>query len=216
MKKDYTCYVISNKPHLFDEIQKSISPEEIIFFNGAGVPSFSKLVNSCAETCPTEIVIMMSDKVIPTKEHVDKVVKLIKEGYAFVGLYRFAFFGFKKELFRKVGPLDERFVSGGYEDEDFYIRLKEADLSMYLTEEIPYKQSTSSWNYSLSKPHFINKWVPEINPDIKFHHNKIIRLLPEEQYSYNWGDSVKAEFLPWNESYVLTSKGKKYTKGPRE
>ncbi len=212
MKKNYTCYVVSNKPHLFPPIQESISPEEIKLFDGNGYTSFSKLVNACAETCPTEIVIIMSDKVSPSSEHVQKTLALLDEGYAFVGLYRFGFFGFKKELFRKIGPLDERFVGGGYEDEDYYIRLKESDLSIYLTEEVPYTKTVSSWNYELSKPHFINKWVPYVDTAIKFHNNEIKRLMPEEEYNYYWGISIDTKFLPWDQSYITTSKGKKYTK----
>jgi hypothetical protein len=212
MKKNYTCYVVSNKPHLFPSIQKSISPEEIKLFDGNGYTSFSKLVNACAETCPTEIVIMMSDKVSPSSEHVQKILTLLDDGYAFVGLYRFAFFAFKKELFRKIGPLDERFVGGGYEDEDYYIRLKESDLAVYLTEEVPYTKTVSSWNYELSKPHFINKWIPHVDPAIKFHNNETKRLIPEEEYNYYWGASIDTKFLPWDQSYITTAKGKKYTK----
>lgn len=210
---NYSSYVISNKPHLFSDIQKSISPEQLIFFNGEGYSSFSKLVNSCAASCRTEIVIMMSDKVMPSSVHIEKVLSLLESGYAFVGLYRFAFFGFKKELFRKIGPLDERFVGGGYEDEDYYIRLKEANLSVYLTEEVPYRKSSSSWRYKLSKPHFINKWIPYIDPNVKFHNNKIARQLPEENYDYDWGESQHTNFLPWAKSDITISKGRKYVKG---
>jgi len=68
----------------------------------------------------------------PIDENIQKTVKLIEEGYAFVGMYRFGFFGFKKELFRKIGPMDERYVGGCWEDDDFYIRLREANLSFSL------------------------------------------------------------------------------------
>jgi GT2 family glycosyltransferase len=211
MNKDYTCYVISNKPQLFSGIQASIQPTEINFFNGKGYTSFSKLVNSCVASCPTETIILMSDKVTPDSNHIQKTLTLIEEGYGLVGLYRLAFFGFKKELFRKIGPFDERFVGGGYEDDDFYIRLKEANISAYLTEEIPYKKSASSWNYSLSRPHFVNKWLPNVDVNIKLHHNKTERRLAEEVYSYTWGNTTATGFLPWDKSYIATSKAKKYT-----
>jgi len=209
----YSMYVISNKPHLFPAIQKSLEPEKVNYFDGTGYGSFSRLVNSCVEKSASEITIIMSDKVLPTKEHVDKTLELINQGYGIVGLYRFAFFGFKKELFRTVGPLDERFAGGGYEDDDFYIRLKEANISMYMSEEIPYTVKESSWNYSLSKPHFINKWIPEFDPNVKLHHNKIKRLLPEDLHSYNFGDKKPTKFLEWKKSVILTSKAKKFIKG---
>jgi hypothetical protein len=209
----YSCYVISNKPHKFSAIEKSIAPEKVEFFNGNNIGSFSKLVNSCAANCPTEIVLMMSDKVLPKAEHVKTAVKLLEQGYGFVGLYRFAFFAFKKELFRQIGPLDERFAGGGYEDDDFYIRLKEANIAMYVTEEIEYIKTVSSWDYRVTVKHFIDKWIPNHNPNIKLQHNEISRRLSESLHNYNFGESVPVEFLDWNHTYSPPTKAKKYTQG---
>jgi hypothetical protein len=200
----YSNYIISNKPHLIPNIQQSIFPEKIIYFNGEGYTSFSKLVNACVESCETETIILMSDKVLPTPAHVKKVLDLLSQGYAFVALYRFAFFGFNKELFRRIGPLDERFIGGGYEDDDFYLRLYEANLSMYITEEVPYERKESSWNYSLSKDHFLNKW----------HSDPIARNLQEETYSYNFGSTTNRKFLEWNNSYITPMKIKRWFMKP--
>lgn len=145
---EYSIHLISNKPESLAPIQESISPETVYYFDGTDYPSFSKLVNDCIEASTTEINILMSDRVLPTKEHVDKVLRLLKMGYAFVGLYRFAFFGFKKELFRVLGPLDERFVGGGGEDDDYYFRLREADLAAYITAEVPYTPGPTRWSYN--------------------------------------------------------------------
>lgn len=202
---NYTNYVISNKPHLIPKINESISPEKVHYFDGEGYPSFSKLVNECVAQAPTETVIIMSDKVTPTQEHVKTVLDLLQQGYAFVALYRFAFFGFNKELFRQIGPLDERFVGGGYEDEDFYIRLYEADLSMYITEDVPYEKKQSSWTYSLSRPHFINKWDED---------NLIKRKLPEEKYNYNFGPTTNQKFLKWEKSLIKPMKVKRWFMRP--
>ena len=192
----HSSFVISNKSFLFSEIEKSISPELVSYFDGTGFDSFSKLVNTCVETADTEIVIIMSDKVRPSKDNVDKVVNLLNDGYALVALYRFAFFGFKKELFRRIGPMDERFVGGGYEDDDFYIRLREANLGIYINEEVRYLKSTSSWNYSYSKSHFENKWLSPNSP------GKLVRNLDEEKYNYNLGESIPTKFLPWKDSVI--------------
>ena len=85
---DYTCYVISNKPHLFPAIEKSMDPIQVQYFDGTGYTSFSKLVNACVEAAPTETVIIMSDKVLPTESDVTKTLVLIEQGYGLVGLYR--------------------------------------------------------------------------------------------------------------------------------
>jgi hypothetical protein len=210
----YSCYVISNKPHLFLAIEESMKPVKVQYFDGTGYTSFSKLVNTCVEQSLTETVIIMSDKVLPTKADVKKMLSLIDQGYGLVGLYRFGFFGFKKQLMRQIGMMDERFVGGGYEDDDMYIRLKEANISMYITEEVAYTKSASSWNYALSRLHFINKWVdvesPLYDPLAKSSAAVIKRKIREETLDYNLGKAVATSFLTWNHTVALPSKSKKY------
>lgn len=185
----YSLYLVSNRPYFFKPIVKSLSPERITYFDGTGYPSFSKLVNTCVSNSYTETVIIMGDRVSPTTEHVKKTINLLERGYAFVGLYRFGFFGFKKELFRRIGMLDERYVGGGYEDDDFYIRLVENNLAMYVSEEMPYRAGISRWNYDLSRPHYYKKWRYD-EPS-----NTIYRMLEEPKYNYNLGPSVPTNFL---------------------
>jgi GT2 family glycosyltransferase len=205
---NHKSFVISNRPHLFEPIKKSISPESVNYFDGAGYPSFSKLVNSCVASANAETVIVMSDKVMPTNKDVTRLLGLLDQGFALVALYRLAFFGFRKQLLRDIGMFDERYVGGGFEDDDFYIRLKEANMGVYITHEIPYTKSVSGWNYNLAQGHFINKWnnIAESG--------EIKRILPEEQYTYNLGPAAPVEFLPWHKSVIQTNKVKKYTKYP--
>jgi len=216
----YSCYMISNKPHLFSNIEKSISPEKVNYFDGTGYPSFSKLVNSCTAAADTEIVIIMSDKVIPTADNVKKVVSLVEQGYGFVALYRFAFFGFKKELMRKIGMMDERFIGGGYEDDDFYIRLHEANIAMYITEEVEYVKSSSSWNYDQSRLHFLQKWIdtehPNYNPEAKASSEFVKRKLPEELCHYDLGPSIDTKFLTADRTVAQPRKSRKYIQGSKK
>ena len=202
---NHSSFVISNRPHLFEPIQQSIFPEPVKYFDGSGYPSFSKLVNSCVASADTETVILMSDKVTPTNDDINRLLELLDQGYAMVAFYRLAFFGFKKQLLRKIGMFDERFVGGGYEDDDFYIRLKEADLGVYITHEMPYEKSQSGWNYSMAQGHFVDKWSNVTQT------GEIKRLLQEEQHQYDLGSPVPVDFLPWDQSVILTSKVKKYT-----
>ena len=156
----------------------------------------------------------MSDKVLPTQSDITKVVSLVEQGYGLVGLYRFGFFGFKKQLMRQIGMMDERYVGGGYEDDDMYIRLKEANISMYITEEVEYKKSVSSWNYRLSRNHFMNKWVdtksPIYSPTAKLSAVNIKRKIKEEQLNYNLGKEVPTEFLSWDHTVASPNKSRKY------
>jgi hypothetical protein len=219
LMNNYSSFIISHRPEMIPAVLNSVSPESVKWFNGTGYRSFSKLVNACVASADTEIIIIMSDKVFPTQEHIKKVVDLVNQGYGFVALYRFALFGFKKQLMRQIGMMDERFAGGGFEDDDFYIRLHEANISMYITEEIPYLKSHSSWDRSLCEAHFINKWVdttaPNYDPAVKLSHNIIKRNLPEEQYSYNLGPGIPTAFLPWDYTYCPISKPKKYMRVPK-
>jgi hypothetical protein len=216
----YSCYVISNKPDRFTAIERSAFPEKINYFDGTGYPSFSKLVNACTAAANTEIVILMSDKVLPTANDVQKIVSLINQGYGFVGLYRFAFFGFKKQLMRQIGPMDERFVGGGYEDDDFYIRLKEANIAMYVTEEVSYAQTVSSWNYSRSRIHFLKKWIDTENPNydanLKPSDRFVKRKMSEEIYNYDLGPAINTTFLTNESTVAQPRKARKYIQGPKQ
>ena len=216
----YSSFIISHRPQMIQAVMDSIRPESVKWFDGTGYSSFSKLVNACVASADTEIVIIMSDKVFPNPVHVKKVVDLINQGYGFVALYRFAFFGFKKQLMREIGLMDERFAGGGFEDDDFYIRLHEANISMYITEEIPYLKSHSSWDRTLCESHFINKWIdttaPTYDPTVKLSHNIIKRNLAEENYNYDLGPAVPTNFLNWDYTFCPISKPRKYMKVPKK
>ena len=207
MNKDYTIYLISNKEQYYENLKKSILPDTLNYFDGTNAESFSQLINKCVDQCPTETIIIMSDKVMPNKTHIDKMLELIEAGYAFVGLYRFGFFGFKKELFRQIGMMDERYLGGGYEDNDMYIRLKEANLSVYLSQEVPYQKRQSGWGYVYTNPSaefFKEKWN---NNSTKFKLViEVYRTLAEENYLYNLGSHVSTEFMPWEKSSIKLNK----------
>jgi GT2 family glycosyltransferase len=53
----------------------------------------------------------------------------LENGFAWTTLWGVAFMAFSKELVRKIGWWDERFVNGGWEDRDWVWRLKEAEFS---------------------------------------------------------------------------------------
>lgn len=191
----YTLIVPSNRPNLQIETVnhlKSIgqSPKTK---DGTNYPSFSKLINDCVVECKTELLIICNDKSRPKKEDFDKILELLTQGYGFVGLYSWGFFGFYKELFRNVGFMDERFLGGNYEDCDYMRRMLESNIAMYNVYEIDYLESVgSNWNRNQSKIHYDKKWI---NGD-----GFIKRLLNEEIYNYDIGSSTGKKFLTWDKS----------------
>ena len=184
---------------LMETCEYLVKIDEVPFIkNGTGYPSFAKLINECVHECPTEIIIICNDKARPEKEHIKKTLELINNGYGFVGLYCFGFFGFKKELYRKIGPLDERYIGGNYEDCDYMRRLNEGNIASYFSYEIPYLEHVvSSWSKHLSLLHYNNKW-----DNSKCEEGICTRLLPEEAYDYDFGPSTNDEFLPWDKTYI--------------
>lgn len=197
---DFSIYVISNRHSLAKEVMNSLSDFSVKYFDGSDVKSFSQLVNRCVESCPTEIIIICSDKIRPKKEHVIKLLKLINDGYGFVGLYRFAFFGFKKELFRIIGCMDERYVGGGYEDCDLLRRMNEANIAYYESEEVAYIKMISSWSDKICFEYFKKKWKIIDNLTVK-------RMIVEEKYNYVFGQAQNTNFLDWKHSILCQTSG---------
>lgn len=196
---DYVTCLFSNKPEKYASVQKSIKPEKIKYFDGSNINNFSKIINKCVESLETETVILCSDKVLPTYKDINKITTLLDLGYAFVALWKFGLFGFKKELFRKIGVFDERFLSGGYEDFDYLLRLKEANLAIYLSTESKYTQGQSSFDNSKAWDHWCQKWKIDVE------NNTVRREMEESSHAYNFGPPVPTNFLSYDRSYIGSS-----------
>jgi hypothetical protein len=186
----------SNRPHLVEEARISIRPYDLIHFDGSGFVSFSKLMNRAIISCPSEVCIVCNDKARPIAFDIDRMMRLIDEGYGMVQLFCFGFFGFKKELFRRVGFFDERLVCEEREDSDFVRRMKEKDIGYYEGCEVSYIDIISSWTNRPKSNFFFKKWQETSQFDK--------RLLPDEKYNYDLGpgDSTIV-FKKFNESVLL-------------
>lgn len=195
---DYMVYLYSNKPEKFNSRRESIKPEILTHFNGANIGNFSRIINKCIEQCPTETMVLISDKIMPRPHQVQKILTALDLGYAFASSYRFGFYGFKKELFRRIGMFDERFTPGGHEDLDFFVRLKEANLAVYMVDDADYSYGTSSWSAEESRKHWYAKWHEHGDSALE-------RLLDEDSHNYNLGDSVPTKFLDYSWSYIKYS-----------
>jgi len=117
---------------------------QVRWVDGRGAQSFSWLVNQTICQADHEFVLCASDRVAPNCHDVYRMVQLLQDGYGWVGLFRFAFFGLWKELVRRIGFMDEEYGNGA-EDGDYYFRIGEADIAMYEGQEVPYAGGTSRW-----------------------------------------------------------------------
>jgi GT2 family glycosyltransferase len=167
---NYTINIITHDPGNTPEIISKLYPLEIKIFNGNNFPSFSKIVNETIVSSENDNVIIINYKARPNKKDIFKILDLLDKGYGFVGLYRFGFFGVNKNLIKKIGFFDERYIGGEYEDCDFIRRLLYHNIAFYISEEIEYIYRPSLWNNSISKKFF------EKNGHIMIRRKKYIKI----------------------------------------
>lgn len=94
------------------------------------VASFSQIINESVLIVESEFMILINPATDPTPEDVTTIVEELCNGYAVSHIVAFGFYGLTKEVFRRIGMMDERFIGGGYEDNDFLIRLKQLDVAI--------------------------------------------------------------------------------------
>jgi hypothetical protein len=169
--------------------------------------SYSELINDSVATSKTEFVFLINDRTKPKPEDIEHMIELLELGFAAVTKYSVGFMAFSKELIREIGWWDERFYGGGYEDDDFVLRLRLHNLSYYESEESEYDQSWKSPLFpsdgamcSKSRPWFNKKWLTN--------DTEIVRVIPEENYEkYNnkLGDrnfKIKNNWKDWTFSKI--------------
>ena len=208
MHHNYSIWLISQNAHDLNFATSKLQHNNVNWFNGENYPSFSKLVNDCVHTSPTEITIILCNKVAPTDANIQLVIDKLNQGFAFVGLFDFRFFGIKKQLFRQIGPLDENFP-GGFEDDDFIIRLIANNLACYITMEAHHVWGPSTWAPDGRYPgidYFYQKymfWPSREQPQ------ELYQRLRDSYSERDWGPPQPCDFLSCKEhSYVQTGLAK--------
>lgn len=173
-------------------------------------PSYSQLINHAIVTSHTEYIFFINDRTFPKPHEIKKMLEHLENGFAWTTLWGVAFMAFSKELVRKIGWWDERFVNGGWEDRDWVWRLKEANLAIYESHEASYDQS---WKSHLnvagghqSTPFWLKKW----NGDRQ---DVVLKNISDEQYAH-WdmfiGESrqdISKEWNTWDKSILNVAEG---------
>jgi hypothetical protein len=147
------------------------------------VKSFSEMVNSCIKECKTEIFIFLSHRVSPREEDIRRIVDLISKGYGYVGLYRFGCFGLHMDVIKKIGYFDENYIRGGYEDDDFRIRLMNGNIGYYEDHSVEYRPGLSTFESITAFEYFNKKYsIDEENKIITINIKDKIENNPNEKY----------------------------------
>lgn len=160
--------------------------------------SFSELINDSIISSPTEYMIFINDRTHPTVNEVEKILFHLENGFACSFMYNVGFMGFSKELIRKIGWWDQRYLGGGWEDVEWVYRLKLNDLALYESCDSTYDYNWKSPlqandNCARSMPFFSSKWVHK--------GDSIIQIIEDEKYE-KWntliGESNKNIQDSWN------------------
>jgi hypothetical protein len=170
---------------LANQAKNCINEFPVTIFKGDNYLSYAKLINDCIMIANEEIVIIMNHKIRASFLDINKMLYLINKGYGLVCMRNFYFYGFKKDLIRKVGFFDERFIGGGCEDADLIRRLIENNIGWYDSVETNLIIIPTSWDQTKAYEWMNTKWE----------NGKLKRLISDQKYDYNIGEYQGANFL---------------------
>ena len=175
--------------------------------------SFSQMVNDAIDDTDSEFMIFCNPKTILTVNDIEFILGKLSTGYCFASTVSFGLFGFSKELIRNIGMLDERFVGGGFEDNDFAIRLLEFGKASwweinYDGYDLYYSKSNNLKHISTSifhQKYNINEEIKEIIINSHFFNHKKISKRHQENNQLifeswlgnnsNYGDGIFGDYL---------------------
>lgn len=170
--------------------------------------SFSQMINEAIDDTDCEFMIFINPKTIATAQDLNFIIDRLSSGYCFASLFGFGFMGFSKQLIREIGMLDERFVAGEYEDNDFLLRMR------ILGKAVWWGQDWSKYEYYQSKcppargsslSFFWKKWRWTGNSAkyLKFKEKKISRRhhSPIVEISDTWREWESS----WGEGHIWES-----------
>lgn len=175
--------------------------------------SFSQMVNDAIDDTDSEFMIFCNPKTILTVSDIEFILEKLLTGYCFASTVSFGLFGFSKELIRNIGMLDERFVGGGFEDNDFAIRLLEFGKASWWGYnkngyDLFYSKSNNLKHISTSifhQKYNINEEIKKIIINSHFFNHKKISKRHQENNSLmfeswldnssNYGDGIFGDYL---------------------
>jgi len=148
-------------------------------------------------------MVFINPKTIVSVEDVNIIINDLCSGFAFSSICSFGFWGTTKELFRQIGMMDERFIGGEWEDNDFGLRIKQLDAavnwrfdwSKYPFSHLTYKPSIKH----ISQSTYSMKW--HIIDGVYHRTDQILeeKLLPLEIRN-NYRENIRNSWNKWNKS----------------
>jgi len=168
-KKVAICFMSGDK-HIAEEQSSIIDKSKLDFEveeyfryerNAFLCQTFSQMINETIDDTESEFMIFINPKTIICTEDINFIINKLCNGYCFASLFGFAFFGITKELVRKIGMLDESFLGGENEDNDYLIRMRQFGKMVYWGQDwdkYDYYKSKCNPNRGSSSTMFWRKW----------------------------------------------------------
>jgi hypothetical protein len=155
--------IAENQSNIIDKSKLGFELEEYFRHerNSFLCQTFSQMINETIDDTESEFMIFINPKTIICTDDIEFIVNKLCSGYCFASLFGFAFFGMTKELVRKIGMLDESFLAGEYEDNDYLIRMKLFGKMVYWGQDwskYEYFKSKCDPNRGSSLTMFWRKW----------------------------------------------------------
>jgi hypothetical protein len=163
--------------------------------------TFSQMINETIDDTESEFMIFINPKTIISTSDIDFIIDKLCSGYCFTSLFGFAFFGMTKELVRNIGMLDESFLAGEYEDNDYLIRMKLFDKMIYWGQDwtkYNYFKSKCDPNRGSSLTMFWRKWRWKENKLISRNESNTKKISRRHSESR---EDIKNSWKGFNESY---------------
>ena len=111
--------------------------------------SYSQMINESVIATESEFMVFINPSTQPTVQDINTIIDDLCNGYAMSSIIAFGFYGLTKEVFRRIGMMDERFLGGNHEDTDFLLRLKQSNFAVnYRFRENQY----THWHFKTGAP----------------------------------------------------------------
>lgn len=166
-------------------------------------PSFSQMINESVIITESEFMIFINPKTEVDPDSIHLIIEKLCSGYAIASTVAFGFWGTTKQLFRKVGLFDERFLGGGAEDDDFMYRIQQLNAACYFEYRKDAYNNAGlqkiSVNRIIARSIFEEKWITKDNQRWKSIAYAKEKQLPKNILQNNKTE-IESSWLTWNKS----------------
>ncbi len=156
--------------------------------------TYSQLINESVMDAKSEFIVWLGSKSKANFDMIDELLLLVCSGYCWASEFNVSVTCSTKQLFRKIGMYDERFIGGEMEDVDWYFRMKYHDIAFFERgNEEAYPPVYGTWQNLRGIAHnvFHEKWI-ELNPDLgSFNFGKDFTLSKFYTEEKNYRDGIE-------------------------